>query len=192
MSLNLKSGEVTTISPAAREYRRVNEDENTDNADTGRLSPWTNSAVFIESSGALWIIERGYNAVKAQVVTAGKVRDFGFQKQIDYLPLTENKAGEKIELYYEAGGRFYRVRLFQYTAPDAWKPFQPKPIPDYILRYQELTLEPFAERPIVVGEWVDAHTVEKYAEDFIFELLSDGRILAAGKIFRLATEGLAE
>ena len=192
MSLNMRSGEVRTISPAAREYKRETDYDYIDNADSGKLSPWTNNAVFIESQGALWIVERGYNAVKAQVITAAGIRDFGFQKQVDHLPLAENRPGEKIVTNYGAEGRFYRIKLFQYTDPDSWIPFKPSPIPDYILRFQEMALNPYAERPIVMGEWVDVWTVEKYSGDFIFEYLSDGRILAAGKILRLTAEGVRE
>jgi len=192
MSLNLRNGETRTISAAAREYRRENDYDYIDNTDTGKMAAWTNNAVFIESSGALWIIERGYNAVKAQVITPAGIRDFGWQKQIDFLPLSENTPGRKLEIRCEAGGRFFRVRVFQVTDPADWIPFKPSPVPDYVLRCQELTLNPYAERPVIVGDWVDVRTVEKYEGDFIFEYLADGRILAAGKLYRLTAEGLKE
>ncbi|MDR0476216.1 MAG: hypothetical protein LBH43_21440 [Treponema sp.] len=191
MSLNLRTGEAATISTAAREYERINEYDYTDNADTGRYAPWTNNAVFIEANGALWIIERGYSKVKAQVITAGGAREFGYVKQIDFLPLAENAPGKKIEMSYEAGGRFYRIKLYQVTDPNAWIPFQPPPVPDYILRCQEITLRPEADRCVVMGAEKDVHIAEKFTGAFTFEYLADGRILAAGKLFRLTAEGVA-
>jgi hypothetical protein len=192
MALDLRTGSVVTVSAAAREYERVNEYDYIDNADTGMLSQWTANAVFIESAGALWIIERGYSAVKAQVVTASGGRDFGFQKQIDFLPLGENTPGKKIAMSYEVGGRFWRVKVYQITAPDAWIPFQPAPVPDYVLRVQEITLQPEAQRSVVMGAETEVLTAEKWNGAFTFELLSDGRVLAAGRIFRLTAEGVAE
>jgi hypothetical protein len=191
MSMSLRTGDVMTISAAAREYERINEYEYVDNADTGRMSPWSRP-VFIETGGALWVIERGYNAVKAQVIAGGRARDFGYVKEIDALPLTENLPGNKIAMSYEAGARFYRIKLYQYTDPNSWIPFQPKPIPDYILRCQEITLSPYAERFIVMGEEKEVYKVEKFTGDFVFELLSDGRVLAAGKMFRLTANGVVE
>ena len=190
-ALDLCTGEVRTLSVSAREYERINEYDYTDNADTGRLAPWSYNAVFIEAAGALWIIERAYNTVKAQVVTAAGIKDIGFIKQIDLLPLTEATTGNRrLALSYEAGGRFYYVRVYEVRDPNGYIPFQPPPIPDYVLRCQEIILQPQAQRPIATGTETDVYAVEKWSGGFSFEYLGNGRILAAGRLFRLTAQGV--
>jgi hypothetical protein len=189
MSLDLNTGVETLISPAAREYTR-NDSEFKDNDDTGRLVQWSGNAVFIESNGALWIIERNPNIVKAQVITVNGVREIGYQKQIDLLALSENKPGRKISMSFAVNGKFYYISLQQYYNYDSWEPGLPIPIPDYRLMIQNITLNPYADRPVVLGDDVCVLTVEKYTGSFIFELLNDGRVLAADKLFNLTEHGL--
>ena len=191
VALNLRTGDVRTVSVSAREYERINEYDYTDNADTGRLSPWSYNAVFFQAAGALWIIDRAYSTVKAQVVTAAGTKEIGFIKQIDLLPLEEATTGNKrLALSYEAGGKFYYVRVYEVRDPNGYIPFQPPPVPDYVLRQQEIILQPQAQRPIATGTETDVYTAEKWTGSFSFEYLGNGRILAAGRLFRLTAQGV--